>query len=133
MLAANSGQPIDLGATAKDLAQRYENLGMNEETLTKVVSRAIGAISYSMARTNSGLQERLEALRESQATPSEPVPSLVQEPAAMNDSAEAQPTAPVVTQPAKLSRRARRRAARAAAEASGKSLFPSGVRVAVLT
>jgi len=115
----------------KDLAQRYENLGMSEETLTKVVSRAIGAISYSMARTNSGLQERLEALRESQAAPSEP--SAEHEPAAMDDSAEAQPTVPVVTQPAKLSRRARRRAARAAAEASGKSLFPSGVRVAVLT
>lgn len=132
VLAANSGQPIDLGATTKDLAQRYENLGMSEETLTKVVSRAIGAISYSMARTNSGLQERLEALRESQAAPSAPAPS-EQEPAAMEESVEAQALAPMATKPAKLSRRARRRAARAAAEASGKSLFPSGVRVAVLT
>ncbi len=136
VLAANSGQAIDLGETAKDLAERYKNLGMTEDTLTKVVSRSIGAISYSMARANGGLQSRLEALHESETelAPSELNPDAVK---------EDEPAGIATTKQAKGVNRARRsqkktKTAQTKSDAktgagNGKSPFPSGVKLAVLT
>ena len=62
VLAANSGQVIDLGATAKDLAERYVDLGISEETIAKTVARSIGAIGMAMAHVAHG--EGREATRE---------------------------------------------------------------------
>jgi hypothetical protein len=151
VLAANSGQPIDLDTTVKDLSERYRNLGMTEETLMKVVSRSIGAISYSMARSNGGLQSRLEALRES-GMGGEPIeaahieePRNADAPAAANGKeapiVAKQEAVAVTPQPAATAnsgRRSRRGSAKAAptADAGGskaKSVFPSGVRLAVLS
>lgn len=140
VLAANAGQQIDVGATARDLAERYRNLGMTEATLEKVVTRSIGAISYSMARANGALQPRLEALRESA------------EAASVNGVAEApQPEKPDAEEEAanaflkgkqanggRRQRRAGKKAVAAKLPADGKpsgakSLFPSGVRLALLS
>ncbi len=48
VLAINLGKAIDLDATAKDLAERYQNLGITEETFAKVVTRSIGAVRLSV-------------------------------------------------------------------------------------
>jgi hypothetical protein len=126
VLAANSGQAIDLSATSRDLAKRFRNLGMTEEMVTRVVARSIGAISYSMTLTDDGLRTRLEALRESAAESSE---AMTEEPVApppptiQNESTADAATA----KPAKSGRRARRIGSKA------KSLFPSGVRLALLS
>lgn len=157
VLAANSGQAIDLNATVKDLYERYKNLGMTEETLMKVVSRSIGAISYSMARANGGLQPRLEALRESEAAPTPEQDLRIEEalaaalledapvakdeaPKAKREASEPAPAAaaPSATVPVKAGRRSRRGSAKASAKteasgAKGESPFPSGVRVALIS
>jgi hypothetical protein len=157
VLAANSGQAIDLNATVKDLEQRYRKLGMTEETLMKVVSRSIGAISFSMARGNGSLQSRLEALRESKAAPKSEqelgieealTAALIEEGPVAEPKQKASEPAPAAAAPAAAvaangsaangGRRSRRASAKtAAAEASvaksGKSPFPSGVRLAVIS
>ncbi len=122
VLAANSGQEIDLSATSRDLAARFRNLGMTEEMLTRIVARSIGAIAYSMTQTDNGLQTRLEALHES-ATQSPEEPDAPPSAMIPNESTDAVATA----KPAKSGRRARRLGSKA------KSLFPSGVRVALLS
>jgi hypothetical protein len=140
VLAANSGQAIDLNGTVKDLVERYRNLGMTEETMMKVVTRSIGAISYSMARTNSGLQERLEALRESGTAPSNgttPAPAEANggKKLAKRDEkleAEAPSAAPVAKQAVSSGRRSRRASTKSSGEPSAKSPFPSGVRLALI-
>jgi hypothetical protein len=146
VLAANSGQAIDLNATVKDLSDRYRNLGMTEETMLKVVTRSVGAISYSMTRTNGGLQERLEALRESGGVPlpsnevKAPAPIATNgasTPAATTEAAAAvAATKPAAAPAATTGRRSRRASAKSAAQpeggAKGQTPFPSGVRLAVI-
>jgi hypothetical protein len=61
VLAANSGEPIDVGATAKEMAARYQNLGISEETIINTVTRSIGAIGISMARVAQGEGEAEKA------------------------------------------------------------------------
>ena len=147
VLAANSGQAIDLNATVTDLAERYRNLGMTEETMMKVITRSIGAISYSMTRSNGGLQERLEALRESGGVPLKangiaktPAPvemqsleAAVETEMVEAEKPEAEATSATSAKPAPSSgRRSRRASAKSQPEAGGKTPFPSGVRLAVI-
>jgi hypothetical protein len=49
VLAAHTGEPIDLKAKSEDLASRYWNLGLPADTLAKVLARSLGAIGVSMA------------------------------------------------------------------------------------
>ena len=49
VLAAHSGSPIDLKAKSEDLANRYWNLGLPPATMAKALARSIGAIGVSMA------------------------------------------------------------------------------------
>ncbi len=132
VLAVNLGQAIDLDATAKDLAARYNNLGITEETFAKVVARSIGAVRLSLA----GATPRPKILDQQ---PSAFAP-LVPDEAIIAASAPAKPAAASV--PASNGRRAAGRPkSKAAAQAnaaevgaaSTKSPFPSGVRLAVLT
>jgi hypothetical protein len=130
VLAANCGEAIDLGVTAKDLATRYQNLGISEETIAKVVSRSIGAVSLSLARAAPLLMTPPEATEGS--APSDP------------DDGPSAPAETIVQAAPKNGgrrggRRSKSKAVPAAANGAGdvaaskKSLFPSGVRLAVLT
>ena len=49
VLAAHTGAPIDLKAKSEDLASRYWNLGLPADTMAKALARSIGAIGVSMA------------------------------------------------------------------------------------
>jgi hypothetical protein len=115
VLAANSGQAIDLRATAKDLAERYQNLNVSEETIATTVARSIGAIGFSIARVaGNGQQAAYPQVAVKESEPGDPVMEAVEPMPA--------PT-PMV-------------AAKAVAGTKGrkmKSLFPSGVRLALLS
>ena len=54
VLAANSGEAIDLDAKSEELAQRYNQLGISEEIIARAITRSIGAIGFSMARVSHG-------------------------------------------------------------------------------
>jgi hypothetical protein len=54
VLAAQAGQEIDLDAKAEELAQRYRLPGVTEEIIAKAITRSIGAISFSLARVTLG-------------------------------------------------------------------------------
>ena len=54
VLAAQAGQEIDLSAASEELALRYRKLGVSEEVIAKAITRSIGAISFSMARVSLG-------------------------------------------------------------------------------
>ena len=54
VLAAQAGRQIDLTAKSEDLARRYQKLGVSEEVIAKAITRSIGAISFSMARVSLG-------------------------------------------------------------------------------
>lgn len=54
VLAAHAGQEIDLSAASEELALRYRKLGVSEEVIAKAITRSIGAISFSMARVSLG-------------------------------------------------------------------------------
>ena len=56
VLAAHAGQSIDLSAKSEELAERYGNLGMPAELIAKAIARSLGAISVSMAIVASGAQ-----------------------------------------------------------------------------
>lgn len=53
VLAAQAGQAIDLSAKSGELARRYCALGISEEMIVKAITRSIGAISFSMARVST--------------------------------------------------------------------------------
>jgi hypothetical protein len=91
VLAANSGEAIDLDAKSEELAQRYYQLGVSEATIARAIARSIGAIGFSMAKVMNG-EHVGEAAQEM------PEPSISE----------------------------------AASKAASK-LFPSGVRLAVLS
>jgi hypothetical protein len=93
VLAANSGEAIDLGAKSQELAKRYRGLGLSEAMLARAISRSIGAIGLSMAALSNG--ERLSTLAVGEAGPAGPAPDQ--------------------------------------SEKSATTLFPSGVRLAVLS
>ena len=111
VLAANSGEAIDLNATAKDLAERYRNLGISEDMIATTVARSIGAIGFSMARVAKG--------GTSAAHSPEPV-----EPLALDIEAEVVPERPDPALAAKATKRQGRKM---------KTLFPSGVRLSLLS
>ena len=54
VLAAQAGEEIDLSAKSEELARRYRNLGVSEEIIAKAITRSIGAISFSLARVSLG-------------------------------------------------------------------------------
>jgi hypothetical protein len=54
VLDAQAGQDIDLSAKAEELAERYRPLGISEEIIARAITRSIGAISFSMARVSLG-------------------------------------------------------------------------------
>lgn len=94
VLAANSGEAIDLGAKSQELVKRYEALGLSEAMLTRAIERSIGAIGLSMAALSNG--DRLSRGGLGEAGPASP-------PAAEQSEKDA------------------------------STLFPSGVRLAVLS
>jgi hypothetical protein len=54
VLDAQAGHEIDLDAKAEELAERYSPLGVTEEIIAKAITRSIGAISFSLARVTLG-------------------------------------------------------------------------------
>jgi hypothetical protein len=54
VLAANSGEAIDLDAKSEELAQRYNRLGFSEAVIASAIARSIGAIGFSMAKLSNG-------------------------------------------------------------------------------
>jgi hypothetical protein len=54
VLAANSGEAIDLDAKSEELAQRYNQLGVSEAVIASAIARSIGAIGFSIARVSLG-------------------------------------------------------------------------------
>ena len=49
VLAAHAGQAIDLTAKSEEMARRYWKIGVPAETIAKAIARSLGAISMSMA------------------------------------------------------------------------------------
>jgi hypothetical protein len=49
VVAAHEGEPIDLKAKAEELARRYVNLGMPAETIARAIARSASAVGVSMA------------------------------------------------------------------------------------
>ncbi len=123
VLAVNLGQAIDLDATAKDLAARYKNLGITEETFSKVVARSIGAVRLSLA----GATPRPNIL-EQEGSAFEP---FVPEDAIVAASVSAKPASSGRRAAGRPNAKAQANAAETAFQT--KSPFPSGVRLAVLT
>jgi hypothetical protein len=122
VLAVNLGQTIDLDATAKDLALRYQNLRISEETLVRVVSRSIGAVRLSLASAT-------------------PKPEIIDEDAAAEPAsriaflaaASVKPAAPMQVSGRRFGGRSKTTASQEAAASQTKSLFPSGLRLALLS
>ena len=54
VLAANSGEAIDLDAKSVELAQRYNQLGFSEDAIARAIARSIGAIGFSIAKVMNG-------------------------------------------------------------------------------
>ena len=54
VLAANSGEAIDLDAKSEELARRYNQLGLSEKVIARAIARSIGAIGFSMAMVSNG-------------------------------------------------------------------------------
>lgn len=103
VLAAHAGQAIDLAAKSEELTQRYETLGVSQEIIAKIIARSIGAISFTMARVSLGEEP---ANGEADAA--------FRMNGAAHDTVADGPEAPVSASPA-------------------KTLFPSGVRLSVLS
>lgn len=49
VLAAHAGQAIDLDKKSAELARRFWNLGVPEETIARAIARSLGAVGMSMA------------------------------------------------------------------------------------
>jgi hypothetical protein len=54
VVAAHAGQAIDLDAKSEELAERYGNLGMPADLIARAIARSLGAISVSMAIVANG-------------------------------------------------------------------------------
>jgi hypothetical protein len=54
VLAAHAGQSLDLIGKSEELAHRYWELGVPAETLAKVIARSLGAIGVSMELVSHG-------------------------------------------------------------------------------
>lgn len=48
VVAADAGSTIDLTAASEDLADRYDNLGLPAPMLAKAIARSLGAVGVSM-------------------------------------------------------------------------------------
>jgi hypothetical protein len=106
VVAAHDGQSFDLKQTAEELARCYVNLGVPAETIARALARSMAAVGVSMAILRPGERPIMTANAN--------LPD-----AADPDSEDAADTthAPVPDGAAR----------------SGSMLFPSGVRLAVLS
>jgi hypothetical protein len=103
VLAAHAGQTIDLDKKSRELAHRYWKLGVPPETIARAIARSLGAVSVSMAVV------RPEATNG--AAPTVVAPIEKADPASSSPADE--PDGEAVKSPT--------------------ALFPSGVRLAVLS
>ena len=106
VVAAHDGQSFDLKQTAEELARCYVNLGVPADTIARALARSMAAVGVSMAILRPG--ERPIMTRNGE-------PSELAEPDA--DDTNAAVHAPVPDDAAR----------------SGSMVFPSGVRLAVLS
>lgn len=49
VVAAHAGEPIDLTEKAEELALRYLDLGVPADTIARAIARSIGAVGMSLA------------------------------------------------------------------------------------
>lgn len=105
VVAAHGGNPIDLNISSEDLAARYINLGVPADTIARAIARSLGAVSMSMAIVSGKERPIGEAIR-------------------LRRIGDRLPAMNVV---------AVDRADEAAPEHASANLFPSGVRLAVLS
>lgn len=52
VVAATAGQALDLAATSEELSERYANLNVPPEAMARAIARSLGAVSVSMALLN---------------------------------------------------------------------------------
>ena len=62
VVAAHSGEAIDLAATSAELSRRYANLGLPPETMARAIARSLGAIGVSMQMLRHGNDSGIKAL-----------------------------------------------------------------------
>lgn len=106
VVAAHDGQSFDLKQTAEELARCYVNLGVPADTIARALARSMAAVGVSMAILRPGEGPIMTAT----ANAPDPADPDAEDPAA--------PTYPPVPDDAAR---------------SGSILFPSGVRLAVLS
>jgi hypothetical protein len=102
VVAAHSGQAIDLDQESEDLARRYDNLGMPADMIARAIARSIGAVGISMAI--------IHPVPRAEAVPEESAPLAGAEMILDDDGSDWE-----------------------GAPRSPAALFPSGVRLAVLS
>lgn len=103
VVAAHSGEVIDLRAKSEELADRYKNLGVGSDTMARAIARSASAVGVSMAMMQIATRGDAEALT--------PLPAMPRaEPQALGDAFTAED-----------------------ADKAPGTLFPSGVRLAVLS
>ncbi len=112
VLAAHAGQAIDLKTESEVMAERYRNLGLPAELLAKAIARSLGAISVSMELVPAHAGENGHARIE--------LPE--GEEIRLDDGA-----------PARASISADERAAIEGPSKKASRLFPSGVRLGLLS
>ena len=49
VVAADAGEALDLAATSEELARRYAHLGVPADTMARAIARSLGAVGVSMA------------------------------------------------------------------------------------
>ena len=106
VVAAHEGQSFDLKQTAEELARCYVNLGVPADTIARALARSMAAVGVSMALVRPGERPILHTAISAGDAP----------------GSEAENPTPTIHGPAQ-DETAR----------SGSVLFPSGVRLAVLS
>ena len=56
VVAANAGEPLDLTATSMDLSKRYAHLNVPPETMERAIARSLGAVGVFVAVLNSKIE-----------------------------------------------------------------------------
>ena len=116
VLAAHAGQAIDLTEKSEELAQRYWNLGVPPETIAKAIARSLGAIGMSMAIVSRSDGRAAKPNGSGHTVPAGDDDVIRVNGKAGNGGDDA--AMPDAAEPV---------------EKSGAGLFPSGVRLAVLS
>jgi hypothetical protein len=103
VVAANAGEALDLAATSEELSQRYANLNVPPDIMARAIARSLGAVGVSAAILNS---------------PKEGEGLLNRDVGSRNADGDEEPDADRARDPEDL---------------RAPSLFPSGVRLALLS